>query len=61
LWCDWGFSGCVLVFVFCFVVVLGFVGFGFWVFCKGFYGGFLVFLWPFLFWFVFLVVMIMFC
>jgi len=41
LWCDWGFSGCVLVFVFCFVVVLGFVGFGFWVFCKGFYGGFL--------------------
>jgi len=25
--------GCVLVFVFCFVVVLGFVGFGFWVFC----------------------------
>jgi hypothetical protein len=53
-----GFSGCVLVFVFCFVVVLGFVGFGFWVFCKGFYGGFLVFLWPFLFCFVFLVVMI---
>ena len=50
--CDWGV---LVVFWFLFFC---FVGFVFWVFCKGFYGGFLVFLWPFLFCFVFLVVII---
>jgi hypothetical protein len=48
-------GGLWLCFGFCFFVLLVLV---FWVFCKGFYEGFLVFLWPLLFCFVFLVVMI---